>query len=149
MRVRHAQFSSCPVITQSWQTLYKVLLMRIHWKWSINPMQKCQCCQLCVITGKLDCNNILQQKISFSNEKLFRTTIKIHLNNFEINFHEPASRWYSSDRLWLLCCMDNLSQCSFFRHYTKLAMLVTLTDLTFLCSCLSLLFVPILIYQFF
>ena len=35
-------------------TLYKVLLMRIHWKWSIKPIQKCQHCQLCVITGKLD-----------------------------------------------------------------------------------------------
>ena len=35
-------------------TLYKILLRRIHWKWSIEPIQKCQHCQLCVITGKLD-----------------------------------------------------------------------------------------------
>ena len=47
--------------TQSWTmltTLYKVLLMRIHWKWSIKPIQKCQRWQLCVITGKLDCTTL-------------------------------------------------------------------------------------------
>ena len=27
--------------------------MRIHCKWWIKPLQKCQSCQLCVITGKL------------------------------------------------------------------------------------------------
>ena len=40
--------------TQSWQLCTKFFVMRIHWKWSIEPIQKCQRCQLCVITGKLE-----------------------------------------------------------------------------------------------
>ena len=99
-------------------TLYKVRLMRIHWKCSIKPIQKCQRCQLCVITGKLEwVFHLCMSLMSTGKDKTYINPVLIcyHYSTYVIKgdsgFTAAADRHSHSRRMYFTVAL--LAFCGF------------------------------------